>query len=70
MLQNKALKNDSVQTCTLNWFSYIYQNVSYANLSKNLEIIISEYGPLKVDDENVKMILICIKNESQIFQKH
>ena len=52
--ENVQVQTDFIPTCTFNRFLSIYQNSSYAEFSKIIDIIISGYGSLNVDNENVK----------------
>ena len=53
--ENVKVQTDFIPTCTFNRFLSIYQNSSYAEFSKIIDIIISGYGSLNVDNENVKI---------------
>ena len=52
--ENVHFQTDFIPICTLNRFLCIYQNSSYAEFSKIIDVIISGYGSLNVDNENVK----------------
>ena len=52
--ENVQVQTDFLPTCTFNRFLSTYQNSSYAEFSKIIDIIISGYGSLNVDNENVK----------------
>ena len=53
--ENVHVQTDFIPTCTFNQFFCIYQNISYAELLKIIDIVISEYGSLIIDNDNVKL---------------
>ena len=53
--ENVHVQTDFIPTCTFSRFLCLYQNSSYAKLSKFIDIFISGYGSLNVDEENVKI---------------
>ena len=53
--ENVHVQTDFIPTCTFNRVFCIYQSISYAELLKIIDIIISGYGSLIIDNDNVKV---------------